>query len=123
MHEFLGRWAPQMKQSMFFLNSVTELKFFVISEGSSNTLEMEHHYQVRIDSSVVAKRSELHQKLKSFNVAQGTEPFVTKYQLTLTDMGSGKKRKEKWLIQQGVGDIYNKQQEWKYARMEIYCLG
>ncbi|CAI7990021.1 Sacsin [Geodia barretti] len=114
MQEYLHKWAPQMKQSMYFLNHVTELKFFVISQYGGNHLRLEHHYRVGIDDLAAAYRKEIHQKLKSFNVAQGAEPFVTKYQLTLTEMGSGKEMKEKWLIQQGVGDIHNKQQEWKY---------
>ena len=49
-----------------------------------------------------------------FNLTQGAEPFVTKYQLSLIDRDGGKEVKEKWLIQRGVGDIYNKQQQWKF---------
>ena len=100
MHRYLGKWAPQMKQSMFFLNHVTEIKFFVIP---GNTLNLDHHYRVKIDSSVVQKRDLLQQKLKIFNVPQGAEPYATKYQLTLIDGDGGKETKEKWLIQQGVG--------------------
>ena len=111
MHNYLLKWAPQMKQSLFFLNHVTELKFFVIHESSNNSLKLEHHYQVKIDSSAITKRSELHQKIIGFNGA-GSDPFVTKYQLTLTE---GKGSEEQWLIQRGVGDIYNKHQKWKFV--------
>jgi sacsin len=114
MQKYLEKWAPQMKQSMFFLNHVTELKFFVISQYGGNHLRLEHHYRVSIDDLAAACRKEIHQKLINFKVAQGAEPYVTKYQLTLIDGDGGKEMKEKWLIQQGVGDIYNTQQEWKY---------
>ena len=114
MHDYLKKWAPQMKQSMFFLNHVTELKFFVISEKGNNQLSLEHHYQVIIDHTAATQRNELHQKLTSFCTAQRSEPFVTKYKLTLTDREAGKESMEQWLIQQGVGDIYNKEQQWQF---------
>ena len=113
MHELLNHWASLMKQSMFFLNNVTELKFFVISEFG-NGLNLEHHYKVTVDTSAVAKRRELYQKLHRFKEAQGAEPFLTKYQLTLTERRNSNEVKEQWLIQQGVGDIENRGQNWKF---------
>ena len=114
MHNYIRKWAPQMKQSMFFLNHVTELKFFVITQHVGNHLKLEHHYQVGLDDLATTRRKELHPKLLDFNLTQGAEPFVTKYQLSLIDRDGGKEVKEKWLIQRGVGDIYNKQQQWKF---------
>ena len=115
MHEYLKKWAPLVKQSLFFLNNVTELKFFVITEhGWIPMLSLEHHYQVKLDDSAALKRKELHQNLRNFNKVQGSEPFVTKYQLTLAERKSGSEIKEQWVVQQGVGDINNKEQKWKF---------
>ena len=115
MHEYLKKWAPLVKQSLFFLNNVTELKFFVITEhGWIPMLSLEHHYQVKLDGSAALKRKELHQNLRNFNKVQGSEPFVTKYQLTLTERKSGSEVKEQWVVQQGVGDINNKEQKWNF---------
>ena len=112
MHKYLEKWAPLMKQSLFFLNNVTELKFFVITEhGWIPMLSLEHHYQVKLDGSAASKRKELHQNLRNFNEVQGSEPFVTKYQLTLAERKSGSEIKEQWVVQQGVGDINNKEQK------------
>ena len=113
MYELLNRWAPLMKQSMFFLNNVTELKFFVISEFG-NGLNLEHHYKVTVDSSALSKRRELYQKLHRFKEAQGAEPFLTKYQLTLTERTNSNEVNEQWLIQQGVGNIENREQNWEF---------
>ena len=113
MHKLLKHWAPLMKQSMFFLNNVTELKFFTISE-IANHLTLEHHYEVKIDSPAVAKRREFKQKLHTFKEAQGAEPFLTKYQLKLTERRGRNEIKEQWLIQQGVGDIENREQNWEF---------
>ena len=115
MHDYLKKWAPQMKQSMFFLNHVTELKFFVIeSQYGKNHLRLEHQYQVSMDDMAATCRKELHQKLLDFNKAQGAHPFVTKYQLFFTDNEGEKEVKEQWLIQQGVGNIYSDDQHWNF---------
>ena len=59
MHNYIRKWAPQMKQSMFFLNHVTELKFFVITQHGGNHLKLEHHYQVGLDDLATTRRKEL----------------------------------------------------------------
>ena len=117
MHTHLKKWAPKMKQSMFFLNNVTEIKFFIISE-STKGLNMEHCYRVRIDQAAKACREELHSKIAQFTKAQGSEPFITKYQLTLEELPiSGEKHKQqKWLVQQGIGDVESKSQNWQFIK-------
>ena len=115
MHTHLKKWAPKMKQSMFFLNNVTEIGFFVISE-STKSLNMEHCYRVRIDQAAKACREELHSKISQFTKAQGSEPFITKYQLTLEELpiSDEKHKEQKWLVQQGIGDVESKSQNWQF---------
>ena len=106
MHRHMKHWAPQMKQSLFFLNYVTEIKFFVITE--TNCLELERHYRVDIDKSAMAQRAELHEKITQFKNTNGAEPFLQKYQLSLVEVVGSKEEKERWLIQQGIGDVENR---------------
>ena len=113
MHNHLKSWAPKMKQSMFFLNHVTEIKFFVIAT-ETNSLKMEYHYRVDIDKPAMAKRAELHKKISEFKDRKGAEPCLMKYQMTLVEVIAGKEQKEQWLIQQGIGDVENREQEWHY---------
>ena len=113
MHSHLKKWAPQMKQSMFFLNHVTEMKFFVIPQ-KGRCLKVEYHYKVEIDKSAKLHRAELHKKIAQFNDNQD-EPFITKYQLSLVEITGVKEQKEQWLIQQGIGDIENKEQRWQFV--------
>ena len=113
MHSHLKKWAPQMKQSMFFLNHVTEMKFFVIPQ-KGRCLKVEYHYKVDIDKSAKLHRAELHKKIAQFNDNQG-EPFITKYQLSLVEITGVKEQKEQWLIQQGIGNIENKEQRWQFV--------
>ena len=113
MHEYLKKWAPQMKQSMFFLNHVTEMKFFII-ESKTNSLTVEYHYRVDIDPPAIARRKELHEKISQFKDQEGAEPYITKYQLSLIEVLRGNKYKDQWLIQQGIGDMENSNQVWKF---------
>ena len=110
MHSHMTHWAPQMKQSMFFLNNITEIRFLIITEENNN-LKLINHYHVDIDQAVNAKRKILHEKVQAFN---GGEAFITKYQLSLVEVVGRSEREEQWLIQQGIGDIRNNQQHWCY---------
>ena len=66
MHDLLDEWAPKMKQSLFFLNYVTELKFFVI-EDSRGVLRLQHSYRTELKESALKCRMELVQKIKAFS--------------------------------------------------------
>ena len=113
MHRHMKHWAPQMKQSLFFLNYVTEIKFFVITK-ETNCLELERHYRVDIDKSAMARRAELHKKIAQFKDTSGAEPFLQKYQLSLVEVVGSREYKERWLIQQGIGDVENRKQQWQF---------
>ena len=120
MYTNLVSWAPQMKEAMFFLNHVKELRFFVIKE-KSNVLETVNNYRTHVEPSAQQGREQLHSKLSAFKNVEGNESFVIRYPLSISDVlhtkGSSREHvvEEKWLIQQGVGDIENEQQTWKYV--------
>ena len=112
----LHSWAPEMKEAMLFLNHVTELRFFIIEEEGRNLVTI-RHFTTQVDPSAQSNRAELYDKLKAFKQS-GCEPHVVRYPLTITEMshsGTESKKEEKWLIQQGVGNINNRQQMWQYV--------
>ena len=133
MHGYLSDWAPKMKQALLFLNHVTELCFFVIEDHKQVVLSSpeisdvpvpslvsEHCFQVCIDESARQSRAHLHEKIAAFKDMRGSEPCVVRYPLTITEtlpntlQKREKQKTEKWLIQQGIGDLEDKQQTWNY---------
>ena len=137
MHRYLTDWAPKMKQALLFLNHVTELCFFTIEDHkqvmlsssrvsytSIPSLVSEHCFQVCIDESGKQSRAQLHEKFTAFKEERGSEPCVVRYPLTITETlpdtlmkMEKQKTEEKWLIQEGIGDLEDKQQTWNYISL------
>ena len=118
MENFLMRWAPDMRESLFFLNSVTQLQFFVIDYD--NKVTETHHYKVKINAKGQCSRTRMHNCVQRFTASNPT-PHLETYTLTLAEKVRGRDREEikKWIIQQGVGDIQNPKQNWQYiSRMK-----
>ena len=116
MYELVKKWAPNMKQSLLFLNNVIELKFFVIRDGRG-VLCLENSYRTELDDCAVKNRLELTDKIKLFNDEKTREPYITTYPLTIVEsiMERGIDRKEEWLIQQGIGDVQKVVKKWSYV--------
>ena len=115
MDILLTNWAPIMKHTLFFLNHVTELKFFVI-EKNSNVLHQKHCYKTEFGEEAFACRSLLSQKINMFRQLSGSGAHIAAYTLTIVEKRTKKEDlKEKWLVQQGVGDVDNEQQRWLYV--------
>ena len=115
MFGMLLSWVSKMKEAMLFLNHIKELQFIVIEEKSKN-LEIKNKYCREVDDSALHG---LQEALSSFKNKQGNKSVVTRYPLTIRDIYcslSGKEisTEEKWLIQQGVGDIDNEDQTWSF---------
>ena len=121
MQKWLNKWAPCMKQSMFFLNNVTEITFFVIEENSRQ-LDVTHHFSTCIDHAGKRKVDEFKEYVHNFTV--NSEPTTVMYSLCLSVthvhniLGANKQKeentKERWLIQQGIGDIQEDMQRWSF---------
>ena len=110
MKKHLNEWAPKMKESLTFLNHVTELKFFVISDQSR--MIVTHHFKVNLNDSAFANRKLVQEKARLFTETR-REPYVVTYPLSLCEEVP-QKVVENFLIQQGVGDIQNPDQHWEY---------
>ena len=60
MEKNLKEWAPDMKEALIFLNHVTELKFFVITDSERKPkMQLTNHYKVNIDQAAVDCRTQL----------------------------------------------------------------
>ena len=116
MGKLLSEWAPKMKQSLLFLNNITELKFFIIKD-KRGVLSLENSYRTELDERSAQNRSELTDKIKLCNNGEIKEPFITTYPLTIVEslMARGRERKEEWLIQQGIGDVDKVVKKWTYV--------
>ena len=115
MCDLLEEWAPSMKQTLLFLNNVTELKFSVIRDRRGvGQLHLQNGYTAELDAIACERRSELTQNIRAFD-ATG-KPFITTYPLTIIEtVKKGKDLKEEWLIQQGIGDMENSVKTWSYV--------
>ena len=117
MNGLLKDWAPQMKQSLLFLNNVRELKFFVIKD-KRGVLNLINSYRTELTEASLNSRSDLVQKIKEFSLTK--EPYIATYALTIVESLMKREReeseeKEEWLIQQGIGDVQKKVETWSYV--------
>ena len=117
LSEELNVWMPKMKSAMFFLNSITEIKYMVI-EPDSTTLETVYHFQSQIPDSTKFEKDL--DTLKSHISCFGDvwKPSTALYPLIITELNHDKQKKlqEKWLVQQGIGDIRDRGKVWQYVK-------
>ena len=119
MQNLIDMWAPRMKAATFFLNNVRELHFYVIERGS-NILKTQYHYCIDVSPSAQQSCENLRSHISAFKTVKGCEPYVTRYPLTIIDIDHSrdkeKKHREKWIIQQGIGDIWEKNRAWTFVK-------
>ena len=113
MDECLSKWCPSIKSALLFLNHVSELKFFVI-EKSSKEMKLINYYRAEMDEKFITCRVHLSDKIKNFTKESGSEPYLVVYPLSIVETRNSKDVREEWLVQQGVGDIENKEQTWSF---------
>ena len=114
----LRAWMIKMKEAMLFLNNVTELRLFVIEEVSSEMTTV-YHFKSEIEESAPMDRVILQGAISVFKDVRNSKSCAIMYPLTITEVSPDSERVdivEKWLVQQGVGDIYEDSREWKYIK-------
>ena len=116
MKEYINAWAPDIKHSLLFLNHIVELKFFVIENKATPEVKTTHWFEVSLDNpeTVTVRQNELHTKVAAF-AEKGSESHVIMYSMTSLDKSTSSVEAEQWLIQKGVGDIDNQDQDWILA--------
>ena len=124
----LNEWVPMIKEALLFLNHITEFHYYVI-DGRSNEFQLKASYEAHLSDQAKQSRDELFKSLREFRRTK--QPHVVTYPLSieskedksLTKMylvplpkihQEYSTHKEEWLIQQGVGDIQNPSQKWRY---------
>ena len=109
MENNLTCWAPSIKEALLFLNNVVELKFFVINAASK--MKLVNHYQAQLDRIAIQKRDEIKSIFSDY--LEHKTPTVVNYPMCIVETTPNKSI-DRWFIQQGVGDLQNPQQQWKY---------
>ena len=113
MHTLLREWAPKMKQALLFLNNVRELKFFEIKDRHG-VFSLQSSYRTELSDDALQYRQDLSHKIR--NYAETRVPYIATYPLSIVEsvMDKGREQKEEWLIQQGIGDLQDKEKTWSY---------
>ncbi len=117
----IDQWMPQIKDAIFFLSHVNEIKYIEIS---TSKWETKFHYKTIIDR---PKKSfhNFEKLLSSFS--EEKKSSTCQYQISIIDVVhrencnniDADKRESahsKWLIQQGIGDLDNSKQDWSFTR-------
>ena len=112
MEQILNCWMPQVKESLIFLNHITHFSFYVVSRDQ---IWHKYCYKVLVSECDKSKRSEFFQTANQFR--QNKEPALVTYCLSITSKTnhSSSVSKDKWLVQQGVGDVEQTGQDWSYS--------
>ena len=116
MVTYLNKWAPKMKEALIFLNSVNELKFFVIQKDVSTSVILTHSYSVKSTDSSMNEKEQFLQCVKRYDTDSCT-PCVVQYPIDLAEEKPNCVS-EKWLIHQGIGDIREPNQIWHYHQVK-----
>ncbi|XP_019853193.1 PREDICTED: sacsin-like [Amphimedon queenslandica] len=115
MESYLSEWVATIKHSLLFLNNVVNFEYFIIN--GSNSVSCQQSFAIHLSDDSHHKRASFKNSLSSFRDSQ--QPDLVLYQLILKTVHSDRPEastKEKWLIQQGVGDIQNPSQQWNYFK-------
>ena len=112
MEQSLHCWMTQIKEALLFLNHVTQFSFYVISADQSCH---KYCYEVEIDDSDIPKRTKFHKNAQKFHETK--TPALVTYCLSITSTSDNddSTNEEEWLVQQGVGDIEEKAQDWSFS--------
>ena len=120
----IKQWIEDVKLSLLFLNHVTDIEFYMIDEGQKMTLLASHSTELTEDAKKC--RNDLEGALASFdndNMSLFSEPKVFLYQIKIASIvwsfrdesqkaKPPKVKKESWLVQEGVGDIFLSDRKW-----------
>ena len=115
LQDLLNAWSPCVKKSMLFLNNINAITFCTVEQnGRFNIL---HHFETHISTDGRQKCDKLHERVRQFNSVTTNTSCTVNYELeVLETIGKKERPKERWLVQQGIGDSMNDEQEWQYIR-------
>ena len=118
MEHYIKEWAPKMKEALLFLNSVCELKFFVVCECRSTpfpSVTLTHSYSIQSDVASSDRKEVFLQHVKMYD--HNKHPCIAQYSVCLVE-DQPRQVSETWLIQQGIGDTQKPNQLWHYHQVK-----
>ena len=115
MEAYLSDWIPQIKESLIFLNHVTQFEYHIIDV--SGNLVCERSYGIHLTEENKKNRLSLKKSIADFRDTE--KPHLVTYSLTLTENELSQKMEKKWLIQQGIGDVENPEKEWLFLEKTL----
>ena len=122
-----NEWVQHIKDALLFLNHITEFSYYIIDETGYH---LQAKYEVILETDAIHKRKELFRAFANFKASKKPDAFT--YQLSLNYRekkcmlplqvrvkleSEYQTFQEKWLIQQGVGDLDKNEssQKWLYV--------
>ena len=116
MKDLIHSWASKIKQTLYFLQNIAEVKFLAIDSKQPYLLRTLYHYKCNLGVSAIEKRKEVHSASSMFNNGN-KKPCVVLYPLEVVELdASGREvHKEQWAVQQGVGDMLNESHDWEFC--------
>ena len=130
MEKKLNKWVPQIEDALLFLNHITQFDFYVISDKHKSNFKLRASYIVSINEHALVSRSDYQSHLSQFK--ESYEPHVVTYPLTvsskidksmvelsLSSRNPFIQTEKEWLIQQGVGDLDNSEQNWQFINQVL----
>ena len=111
MEQYLHDWAPKMKDALIFLNSVVELKFFVIKKNSE--INLRFHFTAGLKEEALSKRLAIQHNAEGFR--ENRTPTSEFYTLHLSEEAPSK-HAEKWLVKRGIGDSMKPDKHWQFLQ-------
>ena len=115
MEENLLDWAHKIKENLIFLNSVEDMKFFIIT--GDNNMHLKFHYRACLEEGGVEQRLAIQHRASKFTQDGDMTPMSVFYPLTLSEEVPNKKS-EKWVVQRAIGDSMKENSDliWKYLK-------
>ena len=130
MEKKLNEWVPQIEDALLFLNHITQFEFYVINDEHKSSFKLRASYNVSMNDHALVSRSDYQSHLSQFK--KSYEPHVVTYPLTVSskidksmvELSSSScnpfiQSEKEWLIQQGVGDLENIEQNWQFINQVL----
>ena len=130
MEKKLNEWVPQIEDALLFLNHITQFEFYVINNERKSSFKLRASYNVSMNDHALVSCSDYQSHLSQFK--ESCEPHVVTYPLTVSskidksmvELSSLSRNpfiqsEKEWLIQQGVGDLENIEQNWQFINQVL----
>ncbi|XP_003382551.1 PREDICTED: sacsin-like [Amphimedon queenslandica] len=117
MEDQLKQWVKKIEEALLFLNHITQFEYYVI-ESTNSEFKLKSKYEVTMSHTAMQCHKEyqtyLSEQSKAKSTCKSCNPKVFTYSLTLQTERKCEKSYQKWVIQQGIGDILLVDQKWQF---------